>query len=286
MSLNQEDLKTFSGLLADKKKLLIEEKGKMRQEVMAEVIALVKPAMDKMAENARLSKTELVEFAETVTTNILSKIKIPTPEVTVNVPEVKVPKADVPKAEVIVKVPKIEVPKVTVKAPIVNVKVPEQKALDVKMPEKMKVEGAVSIEGVTKDRGLPVVILDIHGKPIDFASISSGPGGGGKKDYFNIKSIGGNKTLKTGRKVVTAAGTAEVLVDESTPCKEVTIMSETDNGDLIAIGDENVVAAPGTQVGLILLSGGSSVVLKIDNLNKIWIDAGTNGEGVTYAYVD
>lgn len=89
--------------------------------------------------------------------------------------------------------------------------------------------------------------------------------------------------IRDGRKVVTAAGTAERLVSTNTPCRKVTIMAEIDNGDYIVVGDSTVVAALGTRRG-IPLSAGSSITLDIEDLYAVFIDAVVSGEGVTFMY--
>lgn len=89
--------------------------------------------------------------------------------------------------------------------------------------------------------------------------------------------------IRDGRKVVTAAGTAERLVSTNTPCRKVTIMAELDNTDYVVVGDSTVVAALATRRG-IPLSAGSSITLDIEDLYTIYVDAVVNGEGVTFLY--
>lgn len=89
--------------------------------------------------------------------------------------------------------------------------------------------------------------------------------------------------VRDGRKVVAAAGTAERLVSENTPCRKVTIMAELDNTDYVVIGDSTVVASLATRRG-IPLSAGTSITLDIEDLYAVWIDAAVNGEGVTFIY--
>lgn len=89
-----------------------------------------------------------------------------------------------------------------------------------------------------------------------------------------------------GRQVVASAGTPVQLSTTSTSCRRVTIQSETDNTGRIAVGlSDNIVAAEGTSSrGVILPSGGDSVDVYINNLDKIYIDATVNGDGVNYVY--
>ena len=87
--------------------------------------------------------------------------------------------------------------------------------------------------------------------------------------------------MLTGRKAVTSAGTAEQIVTSVTSIISVAIQAETDNSAEIAVGDSNVVAADGTERGIILAAG-ESTTLAIGDLAIVWIDAKTNGDGVTY----
>lgn len=91
-----------------------------------------------------------------------------------------------------------------------------------------------------------------------------------------------NNTVGQGRKVVASAGTPVVL-SSSTSCKSVTIQAEKDNTSDVIIGGSGVVGALATRQG-IYLSPGDSVDFPIDNLDKIYIDALVNTEGVTYIY--
>jgi hypothetical protein len=91
-----------------------------------------------------------------------------------------------------------------------------------------------------------------------------------------------NTLIGQGRKVVTTAGTAVALA-ASTSCKSVTIQSEKDNTSDVVIGGSGVVGTLATREG-IYLSPGDSIDLPIDNLDKVYVDALVNGEGVTYVY--
>lgn len=86
-----------------------------------------------------------------------------------------------------------------------------------------------------------------------------------------------------GVKTITTAGTDEALA-ASTACKRVTIMAQTDNTGLIAVGGSGVDATVATGTG-VLLAAGEAFELDIDNLSKIFVDATVNGEGVRYTYL-
>ena len=106
-------------------------------------------------------------------------------------------------------------------------------------------------------------------------------GGGGAIAMAPLDAPNGG--LYSGRKVVTVAGTAEALAAVVTRCENITITAESDNSGIIAVGDANVVAAEGTQQGVILTPLGS-VTVKVGDLSKIFIDSTVSGDGVTFAY--
>lgn len=92
-------------------------------------------------------------------------------------------------------------------------------------------------------------------------------------------------TITSGRKVVTTAGTAEVLVATSTPCYRIDVTADTGNTEgPIAIGGSTVVAANGSQIGILIIPGNVPVTIYIDNLNKLYVDSQSNGDAICYNY--
>src|SRR3954468_19704168 len=89
--------------------------------------------------------------------------------------------------------------------------------------------------------------------------------------------------LKDGSKNVTTAGT-RVQLASPTPCGEVTVTARVDNASDIVYGGATVVAALVGRSGT-PLSPGQPVNLKIDDLSKIWLDALSSGDGVTFSYL-
>lgn len=90
-------------------------------------------------------------------------------------------------------------------------------------------------------------------------------------------------TLVDGRKTCTATATAEALTTASTIVDWIAITAETDNTSVLAVGASTVVATVLTRRGTPLYAGESLVMRNVD-LNKVYVDAGANGEGVTYTY--
>lgn len=87
-----------------------------------------------------------------------------------------------------------------------------------------------------------------------------------------------------GRKVVTAAGTAEALVASSTAFNTLTVQAEENNTDDIMVGASTVVEAPDSDRGIRLVPGGSYHFAVAGDLNDIYIDAQSSGDGVVFLY--
>lgn len=85
-----------------------------------------------------------------------------------------------------------------------------------------------------------------------------------------------------GRKVVTAAGTPEVLTTSSYPGDvTVALTAEIDNsGPVVVGGSATVDETDATRTGIPLVAG-ASIVLDV-NPAEVWLDADTSGDGVTY----
>ncbi len=84
-------------------------------------------------------------------------------------------------------------------------------------------------------------------------------------------------TLVYGRKTVTASGT-EVALAASTALKHgVTVKALLGNSNNIHVGLNGVTTSTGFQ-----LDAGQEIFLKVANLATVYIDADTNGEGVSF----
>ena len=122
---------------------------------------------------------------------------------------------------------------------------------------------------------LAVKLIDENGN-VYTAWSGGGGGGGGITGPIEIKapSVCGN-----GQTTVAAAGTAVVLA-AATNCKSVTVKALAGNSANVYVGSATVTAANG-----FVLDNGDTVSIDIDNLDDIYIDVDTNGEGVSYIYV-
>ena len=105
---------------------------------------------------------------------------------------------------------------------------------------------------------------------------TDGDGGGSIPGYTPVD-------IGSGRQIVTFAGTAVALA-ASELINGIIIVSELDNTGVICVGGSDVVADQATRKGVPLYAG-DGVIITINNINKIYIDATVSGDGVTYTTV-
>ena len=108
---------------------------------------------------------------------------------------------------------------------------------------------------------------------IEQGSINLGPGTAIGVNVLPYSIVG------NGRTVVAVAGTQAALAG-STAVKTVTIRAFVSNTGLIYVGTTGVTSSNGFQ-----LDASETVSLDIDNLSKIFLNAGVSGEGVSYIYL-
>lgn len=85
-------------------------------------------------------------------------------------------------------------------------------------------------------------------------------------------------TLDNNQRTVTTAGARVQLQTQA--CLGVTVKAKSANTGLIYVGDSGVTSANGH-----ILAAGDAVSLAIDNVNRLWIDASVDGEGVSWLAV-
>ena len=90
--------------------------------------------------------------------------------------------------------------------------------------------------------------------------------------------------LVAGRKVVTTAGTEVALSATAIAVKRVWITALKANTNQVAIGGNPVVAAAGSETGIVLKPTDQPICLHHTNLAAIYVDSVTNGEGVSFLY--
>ena len=87
--------------------------------------------------------------------------------------------------------------------------------------------------------------------------------------------------ILSGRQTVTTAGTRVQLSTADIAVAKVVITAETDNTGYVVVGSGDVVATVLTRVG-IPLNAGESIVICVNNLNKVYLDSTVNTDGVTW----
>ena len=90
--------------------------------------------------------------------------------------------------------------------------------------------------------------------------------------------------IVSGAKAVSSAGTAERLVDASTPCFCVDIGADTGNTGYVVVGGSDVVAAEDSQKGCMLFAGNPMTRIYIDDVYKLYADSTVNGDRVIFNY--
>jgi hypothetical protein len=101
--------------------------------------------------------------------------------------------------------------------------------------------------------------------------------------YGSVYLVGPNRSLSgDGRKEVAAAGTAEALA-ASTPASRVVLVALQGNAGAIVVGASTVVAALADRQGVPIYAG-ERLEIHCTNLEEIFLDAETSGDGVSYLW--
>jgi len=85
-------------------------------------------------------------------------------------------------------------------------------------------------------------------------------------------------TVVSGQETVASAGTRVQLADQA--CKSVLVKALAGNAGKVYVGGSDVSSANGLE-----LSAGDSVGLAVTDVNKLYIDAGTDADGVSWLAV-
>lgn len=93
----------------------------------------------------------------------------------------------------------------------------------------------------------------------------------------DVTSLPQGAAVLHNKKTVTSAGTQEALAGSSPIKHSVTIKALAANTNNVYVGSSSVSATNGY-----VLDAGETLTLQISNLNLVYIDVDTNGEGVTF----
>lgn len=89
-------------------------------------------------------------------------------------------------------------------------------------------------------------------------------------------------SISNGVEVVTTSGTIVPLSVSSVPTFKVDIQALLANSGTVTIGGTSVLSA--STNGIVLNPGNVYTITDVNDLNKIWVDASANGNGVSYVY--
>ena len=103
---------------------------------------------------------------------------------------------------------------------------------------------------------------------------------------INTITIKVNPTaIISGQKSVTTAGTAVALSSNTSTIKAVMIKANSGNTNNIYVGNDG--AGDVSSSNGYILAAGEEIIVYCDSLTEIYLDADTNGEGVSYiAYLE
>lgn len=94
----------------------------------------------------------------------------------------------------------------------------------------------------------------------------------------------GFKTVGTFVTNVTTAGTRVQVSTTSVQCRMVVMNARSGNTNAVTVGDVNVVGAAATQRGITCFPGNDPITIFVSDLNLLYVDSITNGDGICGAY--
>lgn len=215
---------------------------------------------------------EIYNFLKTVNFNPQVNVEAP------KIPEIKIPKIRVPQPQVTVEPTPVNIPEMMIDfddllsalKPLQYLSDKASKPLTVRLSD-----GARFIKALG----------EMIGKQEKWVTAFSTAKGLDEDEFATkFKKHTRASNLVTGRKAVTAAGTAERIVATSTPCFRVDVGADLNNSNPVVVGDSGVVAAAGSMEGTILMPGNAPHVILIDDLYKLYVDSQTNNDAVVFTY--
>jgi hypothetical protein len=100
-----------------------------------------------------------------------------------------------------------------------------------------------------------------------------------KEIISRLNKLNPVETFGHGAKTIaTASGAAEVLLADQA-CNFVAIQAKAGNTNPVYVGGSGVVATDGYQLAAL-----EAIVLPVDNVNRVYLKATTDGEGVNFLY--
>jgi len=90
--------------------------------------------------------------------------------------------------------------------------------------------------------------------------------------------------IESGRKAVAVPGAAVKILASVTPCFMVLISCDLGNTSPVVVGSSDVVAANGSQKGVVLTPGNPPAMFLVRDASSIYVDAQTAGDAVCFVY--
>lgn len=240
-----------------------------------------KSSTETLAKALKPEKTDLSEVVKAVKGIKLPETKIPEPvkEITIkNLDEFKKPLAELA-AKLKIEFPTIEIPEFPKSITVGNLEAIEsllasliaqtEQLANKELPQtdiKPLIESVNEVKKTIQNLRFPVPQFNIPKTSDGLVPVTQ-----------SATSIG------DGRKTVAAAGTPEALSATSVKCRKVDITALSSNAEIVVVGGSTVIAASGTRRG-IPLEANDSYSLEIDDLSKVYLDATSNGDGVSFTY--
>lgn len=96
---------------------------------------------------------------------------------------------------------------------------------------------------------------------------------------LDLSALSAATSIANGQHLVTTAGSAEQMTSQA--CKAATVRALPSNTGNVYVGTSSVDSSNGH-----VLDAGAAVNLAINNLNLLYLDVDTNGEGVSWMTVN
>lgn len=90
--------------------------------------------------------------------------------------------------------------------------------------------------------------------------------------------------IVSGRKAIAIAGVAEKLLPDPTGCFMILCSADLGNTSAAVIGNSDVVAAVGSQKGVVLTPGNPPVMFLVRDVSSVYVDVITGGDAVCFVY--
>lgn len=205
-----------------------------------EIVRVLGPVLEKVANSSKMSKEDMLKAVKEI------KVEVP------RMPDIIVPEIRVPTPQVTVQAPEVRIP---------EIKIPEQRF---ELPSVMDVR----MIGVDREQPMPVIMMDMKGRPMSFPTGASG----GKGDFFTIKDIRNS----SGASIISNDGAMKVEGALSA-----TLAADTGEGEVGTDTLRTVQATDSIASVAVKEIFGSTITTLLNGDNRIPVSVETGGSGLT-----